>query len=862
MTQTFFNKLPNGLHLVQNLDGTASIIGIPDDLPGYYKFKLRCEDTDGNIATKEFEIAIGNIVSLLHFDAPNGTTSITDETGKSWTRRGTVSNISTTESKFGGSSLFISSTNGNNGFFTAHDNDLNIDEPLSISCWSRLNITLTGSPFYPVFDKTENIINPTSGFRSNIAQKPVNTSIYNYNATIASTSVKGATIYGPEPEPLQWQYLHYDFTPNSIRMQVNDEKTDSVYILPPTDNTLPLHIGGSSYGGTYMFPGYIDEFKVVKGVKYLNANYPIPTGPSDYPQPPLELSINGYLPNGAAHAPYSSTTNVSITGTGPFTAEISDGTLPGDWELIVNDTHVEITGTTPLPPDYYTFTIRVSDGVNIAELPVSLFMKEYQWQIGEETNTIIPIKQGVPPYSNLSIYSGTPLPSGLSASIIDNNIVITGTPDDEIEYGYIEFTVTDNESETIIVNVGYVIISKWTPLDLDNIPQVYLSHESSITSVGTKCSVWNNLGSLSNYVQQTTDSRRPEIITDGPNNRRVLRFNGSSTNMRDQIATWGHMFTGVSNGYMFAVYKPIGTRNPLVRELIAGATVDNGRIRLGIHNDHSDTSYPLLTINRTSFQSSVSALGTVLHPVDQWIICCGTQDWSNSVTNLYGNGISNGSWSGLLSAGVPEDTTNRFFHIGSSGAATPTNSWALADIACVISSNTALTDTDRQLLEGWAAWEYGLQSNLPSDHPYKNSPRLFYPYIQLKGKLPVWVIGSEVSGQFKITGGSGVYTGVALASGSTLPPNVIMAFDDNDTITFSGIVNIDELSDIHTITLDITDTISTKQATFKVKVDISNEIDLIDLIDCGTVLDTSNNLINCGIIIYEEYYDVLNCGTI
>jgi len=37
---------------------------------------------------------------------------------------------------------------------------------------------------------------------------------------------------------------------------------------------------------------------------------------------------------------------------------------------------------------------------------------------------------------------------------------------------------------------------------------------------------------------------------------------------------------------------------------------------------------------------------------------------------------------------------------------------------------------------------------------------------------------------------------------------------------------------------------------------------LIDLIDCGTVLDTSNNLIDCGIIIYEEYCNVLNCGTI
>lgn len=39
----------------------------------------------------------------------------------------------------------------------------------------------------------------------------------------------------------------------------------------------------------------------------------------------------------------------------------------------------------------------------------------------------------------------------------------------------------------------------------------------------------------------------------------------------------------------------------------------------------------------------------------------------------------------------------------------------------------AVTDRDRDRLEGYAAWTDGLQSKLPASHPYKNSPPLIGP---------------------------------------------------------------------------------------------------------------------------------------
>jgi hypothetical protein len=40
----------------------------------------------------------------------------------------------------------------------------------------------------------------------------------------------------------------------------------------------------------------------------------------------------------------------------------------------------------------------------------------------------------------------------------------------------------------------------------------------------------------------------------------------------------------------------------------------------------------------------------------------------------------------------------------------------------VLIYSRGLTTTERQQVEGYLAWKWGLVSKLPSDHPYKNSP--------------------------------------------------------------------------------------------------------------------------------------------
>jgi hypothetical protein len=56
--------------------------------------------------------------------------------------------------------------------------------------------------------------------------------------------------------------------------------------------------------------------------------------------------------------------------------------------------------------------------------------------------------------------------------------------------------------------------------------------------------------------------------------------------------------------------------------------------------------------------------------------------------------------------------------IGASAASTAAAFWN-GYISCVLLLNASPSTSDRQRLEGWASWQFGLSSQLPSTHPYK-----------------------------------------------------------------------------------------------------------------------------------------------
>jgi hypothetical protein len=40
----------------------------------------------------------------------------------------------------------------------------------------------------------------------------------------------------------------------------------------------------------------------------------------------------------------------------------------------------------------------------------------------------------------------------------------------------------------------------------------------------------------------------------------------------------------------------------------------------------------------------------------------------------------------------------------------------------LISLPSVISTTDRQLLEGYLAWKWGIEASLPTGHPFRNTP--------------------------------------------------------------------------------------------------------------------------------------------
>jgi hypothetical protein len=99
--------------------------------------------------------------------------------------------------------------------------------------------------------------------------------------------------------------------------------------------------------------------------------------------------------------------------------------------------------------------------------------------------------------------------------------------------------------------------------------------------------------------------------------------------------------------------------------------------------------------------------------------------------SMFGNGTLNITFTG--NSGNPL-STSMGFNIGSSAG-------FIGNIYDVIMYNTALSTLQRQQIEGYLAWKWGLQANLPSDHPFKT----YRPLAQTP--IPTQIVPMPTRGQ-------------------------------------------------------------------------------------------------------------------
>ena len=135
----------------------------------------------------------------------------------------------------------------------------------------------------------------------------------------------------------------------------------------------------------------------------------------------------------------------------------------------------------------------------------------------------------------------------------------------------------------------------------------------------------------------------------------------------------------------------------------SGADYSSTAVVIGLFNQGSSVNKGISTYRTTTIASNAISQNTPFQAVCEYDGTNGFQ-WKDGVSG--GSSASTGTF-GIAKYGIGNQ-------------ANPTAEYWNGAVGEVIIYNVALSDTNRQKVEGYLAWKWGIQGSLPAGHPYKS----------------------------------------------------------------------------------------------------------------------------------------------
>jgi hypothetical protein len=239
----------------------------------------------------------------------------------------------------------------------------------------------------------------------------------------------------------------------------------------------------------------------------------------------------------------------------------------------------------------------------------------------------------------------------------------------------------------------------WTVTSLPGLVAWYdAQNTSSIVVNGSTVSQWNDQSGHGYNATQGTAANQPTYNATGLNGYPALMFNGSSQYLASGVPA------GAFSSAIFAAsvltMVPGSTCSPWSRAS-AGQSAPYfiinwpGSWSGWLGDGSTETSYAsqlTVPLSPTVFEGGWDKVN-----YSEWMN--GTSVTTLSATNAYGDN------SNSLNIGARQDLSNWF-----------------QGVCGELVMTTSIAAADRQKLEGYLAWKWGLQANLPAGHPYKVGP--------------------------------------------------------------------------------------------------------------------------------------------
>ncbi len=299
---------------------------------------------------------------LLSADGSNGSTAIVDSSANAHTITANGdAQISTTQGKFGGSSLYF---DGSGDYLTAPvDSSFEFGTgDFTVECWLYLTNNTGSQPIVLLG-------NGASGGPSTISYSAwylfylSGTGLRFYRYTGTETFYTFSTTLSTNT----WYHIAVSRSGTSLRCFVDGTQVGSTVTTSLSYNKVNndnLHIGrvlsGSNSGTIYYLHGYLDDLRITKGVARYTGDFTIPTSEASSSDPyfsSTKLLLNGNGTNGSTTFTDSSNSSHTVTANGDAQISTAQSKFGGASMKFDGNDSIEVASSTDLSFGSGDFTI-------------------------------------------------------------------------------------------------------------------------------------------------------------------------------------------------------------------------------------------------------------------------------------------------------------------------------------------------------------------------------------------------------------------------------------------------------------------------------------------------------------------------
>ncbi|WP_213956347.1 hypothetical protein [Variovorax sp. dw_954] len=260
----------------------------------------------------------------------------------------------------------------------------------------------------------------------------------------------------------------------------------------------------------------------------------------------------------------------------------------------------------------------------------------------------------------------------------------------------------------------------WTPADLANSKAWFVADNPSNTLVSGELSVIADKSGAGYHATALSAATRGAFST--TLNSRNVWHSGTGKTGAFNLASGANALSNAASGLtIFAVHRmnsPTSVDDNVIAHWSRGGAV-NARFTFSrANNSAGGVDCGTRRLDSDGYQG----LGDNTNYGTAWKVLGGVINYSagTGLISVDGTATSSGSLSWAGGSGNTSATDSAVTAIGHYDSGSDAG-WFDQDIAELVMIRGALGTTDRQLIEGYLAWQWALQSNLPGGHPYKSA---------------------------------------------------------------------------------------------------------------------------------------------